>query len=63
MACAAGQSYAAAGISEVSISYGDIPVELVEGTADQENAGETVSRSSHIRDAAAGIVRKRNWSA
>jgi hypothetical protein len=53
---AASQSYAAAGIADISIAHCDVAVEAVVGSAAHENPGETVGGSGHSRDRAAGAV-------
>lgn len=50
---AAGQSYTAAGVAEIPISYGNIPNKLVVGSADHNNAGEAVGGQGRSRNGAA----------
>jgi hypothetical protein len=50
MAGATRQSYAAAGVVQVAVSYGDIAIQFIEDAAVQENAGHTVCGSGHTGD-------------
>ena len=53
---AASQSYAAAGIAGISIAHDNVAVDVVVGSAGDENSGETIGGNSHASDrgAAAG---------
>jgi hypothetical protein len=57
---AASQSYAAAGIADISIAYSNVAIYAVVGPACDENPGETVGRGGHARDRGTGAVKELN---